>query len=361
MPMQIFLKDLPVLSVETDGNCRILDFDHLPFALRKEKVAFPDFYEWASNRTLSIGRTHAKEILNAFRISQTNRFAICKACRGLSLQDAYWIRQDGDAADWSKINLFHNPLSLFVAGLSLSGDTGFIPQPETPPDPIHTPELTTLGVTAKGWFRERDGLYLYKIGKNELAADAILSAARIPHLSYQEAGAAEKEKYLSASRREWVDHVGEVLVKSKLFTSPELSMVTFEEFRTFCGHYGLDAYEQAMKMDPSAYRRMQIADYLLNNSDRHEQNWGFFMENRSGKLVGYCPLFDHDHAFSPRDPIYSQTSVSYVTLKEAALTAMREEPVDLRPVLDLEKPFFLDDEKWTAVLGRVKICNSELL
>lgn len=35
----------------------------------------------------------------------------------------------------------------------------------------------------------------------------------------------------------------------------------------------------------------------LNNRDRHEQSWGFLMENISGKIIGYCPLFDHDHTF----------------------------------------------------------------
>ena len=82
--MQLLLKDKPILDIQDNGICRILDFDRLPFALRKENVTFVDFIEWASNRTLSIGRSYAKEILNSLRLSQTNRFAVCKACRGLS-------------------------------------------------------------------------------------------------------------------------------------------------------------------------------------------------------------------------------------------------------------------------------------
>ena len=104
-----------------------------------------DFVEWASNRTLSIGRSYAKEILNTLRLSQSNRYAVCKACRGLSLED-------------------------------------------------------------------------------------------------------------------------------------------------FCNAYGMNPYEEAKKIDSEFYLKMQIADYLLNNNDRHEQNWGFFMDNHTGKLFGYCPL-----------------------------------------------------------------------
>ena len=59
--MQLLLKNKPLLDVEENGVCTILDFDRLPFALRKENITLIDFIEWASNRTLSIGRSYAKE------------------------------------------------------------------------------------------------------------------------------------------------------------------------------------------------------------------------------------------------------------------------------------------------------------
>ena len=104
-----------------NGICNVLDFERLPFALRKQNITLADFIEWASNRTLSIGRSYAKEILNSLRLSQTNRYAVCKACRGLSLEDSYWSRQDGDGKTWEEVNLFHNPLTLFITEISLSG------------------------------------------------------------------------------------------------------------------------------------------------------------------------------------------------------------------------------------------------
>ena len=53
---------------------------------------------------------------------------------------------------------------------------------------------------------------------------------------------------------------------------------------------------------------MQIADYILGNEDRHGANFGFFMDNRSGKLQGLYPLMDRGHAFSEDGDISSQTS-----------------------------------------------------
>lgn len=52
--MFLMLKDCPVLEISEAGACGILDFDRLPFALRREGVTFPEFVEWAANRSLSM-------------------------------------------------------------------------------------------------------------------------------------------------------------------------------------------------------------------------------------------------------------------------------------------------------------------
>lgn len=349
--MQLLLKDKPLLDIQADGSCIIRDFDRLPFGLRKEKVTFVEFMEWASNRTLSIGRSYAKEILNTLRLPQSNRYAVCKACRGLSLEDAYWIRDERDEKTWEEVNLFRNPLSLFITEVSLSG-RNLRYQPEIMGGQIHTPELTTLGASAKGWIRKEDGLYLHKVGKYEIPSDEILTALGIPHISYQISREDEINSYLSEERKQWIESTGEKLVNSKLFTSEEISLVTFEEFRSFCEGYGLNAYEEAEKIDREFYLTMQIADYILNNNDRHEQNWGFLMDNESGKLTGFCPLFDHDHAFASYEGVISQTTAEPVSLYEAAVQAQKEWRMDLSGLEEMKKPLLLSEKQWLQVLER---------
>ena len=87
--MQLLLKDTPVLEIQDDGTCIVLDFECLPFALRKENISYTEFVEWVMNRTLFLGHSYAKEISNTLRLSQSNRYAIFKTCRGFSLEDAY--------------------------------------------------------------------------------------------------------------------------------------------------------------------------------------------------------------------------------------------------------------------------------
>ena len=350
--MQLLLKDTPVLEIQENGICTVLEFDRLPFSLRKEKVTFIDFIEWASNRTLSIGRSYAKEILNTLRLSQTNRYAVCKACRGLSLEDAYWIRQDGDRKTWEEVNLFRNPLSLFVTEVSLSGTNIRYSAEAGDSQNIHTPELTTLWASAKGWIRRDGKLSLHKVGKYEIPADQILTALGIPHIHYRISSDEEVGAYLTEERKQWIAGVGEAVVNSELFTSEEVSLVTFEEFEIFCRNYGMNPYHEAVRMGREAYLEMQIADYILNNNDRHEQNWGFLMENATGKLTGFCPLFDHDHAFVNYKNVMSQTTEGEMSLWEAALRAQHELEIDLRGLSEMDKPTFLSDEQWRAVQDR---------
>lgn len=351
--MQLLLRDEPILDIQENGKCTILDFDRLPFALRSNSVTFVDFIEWASNRTLSIGRSNAKEILNALRLSQTNRFAVCKACRGLSLEDAYWIRQKDDQKTWNEVNLFHNPLTLFVTEISLSGTNFHYSAEVKEQHNIHTPELTTLGASAKGWIRQNGRLYLHKIGKYEIPADQILTAMDISHIHYYVSADQEIDSYLTQERKEWIDGVDEKVVNSELFTSEELSLVTFEEFAIFCAHYGMNPYSEAEKIDREFYLKMQIADYILNNSDRHEQNWGFLMENETGKLIGFCPLFDHDHAFAKYDNIMSQTTDAVMTLEDAAVLAQKEIRLDLSSLAKMKQPQLLGNAQWCEVRKRL--------
>ena len=270
------------------------------------------------------------------------------------MEDSYWIRQDGDNRTWNEVNLFYNPLSLFITEVSLSGRNHHYKVDVQVNQTIHTPELTTLGASAKGWVRHEDGLHLHKVGKYEIPASEILDALEIEHIPYMNSSDEDLHVYLSEERKEWIQGVGEVMVHSKLFTSEDVSMVAFEEFAVFCRNYGLNPYEEAKNIDREFYLKMQIADYILNNNDRHEQNWGFFMENATGKIIGYCPLFDHDHTFVPYDNVLSQTTEEAKTLLEAALEAQEELKMDLTKLFQMECPALLSEKQWEKVLGRAR-------
>ena len=345
----IMLKDIPVLEIE-DYRCKILNYELLPISLRYPDVNYDDvMHGWTENRTMNIGRTNAKKLLAGFRISQSNPYMIARLLHFASLSDCYWMKDAEETFTWEQVSLFENPWEKAVTSTALLGTNQTF---RTLVQKIHTPEFTAQGMAAKAWIREADGLYLYKVGKKELPASGILDALHIPHVSYIEAENSSLEKIADRNHIEKIYKSGEKIVKCRIISSEETALVPWEDFQVYCSYHDKNEYDMVKEMDAANYYKMQIADYILGNEDRHGANFGFYMDNRSGKLQGLYPLMDHDHAFSEDEDIPSQTSEQDETLQQAAYKAMNHAEVSFDNVLAMKKPEDLGDTQWKAVLGR---------
>ena len=347
----IMLKDVPVLEIE-DYRCKILNYELLPISLRYPDVNYDDvMHGWTENRTMSIGRTNAKKLLAGFRISQSNPYMIARLFHFASLSDCYWMKDAEETFTWEQVSLFENPWEKAVTSTALLGTNQTF---HTLVQKIHTPEFTAQGMAAKAWIREADGLYLYKVGKKELPASGILDSLHIPHVSYIEAENSSLEKIADRNHIEKIYKSGEKIVKCRIISSEETALVPWEDFQVYCSYHDKNEYDMVKEMDAANYYKMQIADYILGNEDRHGANFGFYMDNRSGKLQGLYPLMDHDHAFSEDGDIPSQTSEQDETLQQAAYKAMNHAEVSFDNVLAMKKPEDLGDTQWKAVLGRCR-------
>ena len=347
----IMLKDVPVLEIE-DYRCKILNYELLPISLRYPDVNYDDvMHGWTENRTMNIGRTNAKKLLAGFRISQSNPYMIARLFHFASLSDCYWMKDAEETFTWEQVSLFENPWEKAVTSTALLGTNQTF---RTLVQKVHTPEFTAQGMAAKAWIREADGLYLYKVGKKELPASGILDALHIPHVSYIEAENSSLEKIADRNHIEKIYKSGEKIVKCRIISSEETALVPWEDFQVYCSYHDKNEYDMVKEMDAANYYKMQIADYILGNEDRHGANFGFYMDNRSGKLQGLYPLMDHDHAFSVDEDIPSQTSEQDETLQQAAYKAMNHAEVSFDNVLAMKKPEDLGDTQWKAVLGRCR-------
>lgn len=349
MGILLMAKDIPIMKIE-DGKCNVLCPKLLPYSIRKANVSIEDFYgAWINGRAIQLSRTNSKMILNSMRTSQTNSFAICKACHGLSLTDMYWFKDETEEISWNDVNLIKNEISRGMASTALMGDV------LKENGKIHTPELTTQGVTAKAWVKNAGTMFLYKIGKKELAASAILEALGFSHVNYEKVKGKELDAVVTPQRKEQLRALGEEVVKCELLTNETRSMVNFEEYQIFCENHGKNVYEATAKLDLKHYLEMQVADYIINNVDRHTANWGYFMDNQSGELLELYPLLDHDHAFSDIEEMPSQTTEVEMDLKTAALLAQSELHADLDELYKMDCPEGLDQIKWKAVQKRADI------
>lgn len=334
-------------------------------SLRYEGVGFDDvMHGWTENRTMSMGKTNAKRLLAGFGISQSNPYLVAKLFHFTSLTDCYWMKEEGEQAQWKDVSLFRNRLEKAVSATALLGVPGSFKDQvrdsvkrhgaERPRIRIHTPELTAQGLAAKAWIRERGGMYLYKVGKKELAASRILDALGIPHVVYEEAEESALARIADQKRIDYIKETDEKIVKCRMITSEQKAIVSWEDFQMYCAYHDMDEYAYVTERDPRGYYTMQIVDYILANEDRHGANFGFYMDNRTGKLLELYPLMDHDRSFSEEDALPSQTSPEEETLEAAAVRAAGLWEIDYEAVLRMEKPEELSQAQWKGVLERIR-------
>lgn len=340
------MKNTKVLETNKDGSIMIYEEKLLPFSLQKEDLTYEDFFfNWLSVRPLSIGRTNAKAILNNAGIPQ-NSLTIARICHGMNLSDCYWVKEREEDTSWDKDNLYDHDMDPLYADTALTGKSHHLSK-----DKFHTPELTAQGVSAKCWIKENDGIYLYKVGRKELPASEILDVLGIDHVHYEKAE--QLKEYLSKDRIKKIEDVGEIIVRSKLITNQQQGIIPFEEFAVWCANQEIDdEYEEAKRRDEKSYYEMQIADYILNNSDRHVGNWGFYFDVEENKLQGMYPLMDHDHSFDEEETLMSQTNEGK-TLLEAARIAQAQLNLPVKDILEIPKPEYLMDNEWEQVRKRV--------
>lgn len=340
------MKNTKVLETNKDGSIMIYEEKLLPFSLQKEDLTYEDFFfNWLSVRPLSIGRTNAKAILNNAGIPQ-NSLTIARICHGMNLSDCYWVKEREEDTSWDKDNLYDHDMDPLYADTALTGKSHHLSK-----DKFHTPELTAQGVSAKCWIKENDGICLYKVGRKELPASEILDVLGIDHVHYEKAE--QLKEYLSKDRIKKIEDVGEIIVRSKLITNKQQGIIPFEEFAVWCANQEIDdEYEEAKRRDEKSYYEMQIADYILNNSDRHVGNWGFYFDVEENKLQGMYPLMDHDHSFDEEETLMSQTNEGK-TLLEAARIAQAQLNLPVKDILEIPKPEYLMDNEWEQVRKRV--------
>lgn len=301
--MYLMLKDTKVLYFDLeDFIAETIREDLLPYYLRlnlRKQVFNKDILHniqevksYLSSRVLSLSRDNAKQIYAAFQIPQIdsvdNRVNICIKCKGVSIQDSYWIKEDNENVNWANVNIRQNKLRDII-DLSLSGVNPTITTSNI------CPELTTKGLFRKGWIRLGDNLYLLKSDKNqdnvntrmEVLASDILGCFknRIDTVAYV------------SDTKNTVD--GEALVSiCKNFVGEKYSFVEAWEVMEYVKRCGMDFAQYCMKRWGMKFASIPVLDYIVLNTDRHTQNYGFLMNNETGEIEQLAPLFDFNCALT---------------------------------------------------------------
>lgn len=325
-----------VATVSTLGRAKILNEKFMPYDMYLEDSNdFDDlvnnlanFYYWCASRVLSLDRTYAKVIMNSLGVSQAvtdqDRAQISLSYHCVSLNDVYWIRTAGEAVTFEELNLYDNKLNEAIIPLPLKGKHLTVTNKELAPD------LSTKGCFPKAWIRRGTEFYLLKDGgkdvvHRELLASRICQCFDVPQVVYEE---------------DFYD--GEMVTRSIIVTSKQYSIISKLAYDVYAINNDMDTIAECIRLDPIAYYGMNILDYLVGNTDRHPENWGFFIDNATNQPISLYPLMDFNMSFQTYDKLDGancQTVGSRkLTQREAAIEAVKE--IGLRQVRDIDMTMF---------------------
>ncbi|MCL2853582.1 MAG: hypothetical protein FWE20_11250 [Defluviitaleaceae bacterium] len=78
--------------------------------------------KWLERRVIPKNRTFVEEILRTFGLSIGNTKGIIDVCKGLSLNDSYWIVPESFDGRFSDFNLYENRFSEILSLVAYTGE-----------------------------------------------------------------------------------------------------------------------------------------------------------------------------------------------------------------------------------------------
>lgn len=266
--------------------------------------------KWLKHRTIPKNRAYVHNFLSKCGLDVNRPINIINVSKGLSLNDCYWVVEEGFDGSFDDYNLYDNNFSQILALIAF---TGYGSSVRT--SLASCPEFTTNGMLPKCWRRQRGSIRLYKGGT--FGASNTGNEPYSEFYAYQVAEAMNIDA-IPYGLSKWK---GELCSTCDLFTSKEFSFMPVGRVVAAGGMKGVrEYYETLGKEFVAALDDMLVLDALIFNTDRHFGNFGFLVDNKTNKIVAPAPLFDHGNSllnFAGRDDLFSDE-----TLKKYADTRL---------------------------------------
>ena len=263
----------------------------LDLELNNESLA-----KWLRHRTIPNNRAYVHNFLSKCGLNINRPMTIIRVSKGLSLNDCYWVVEEGFDGTYDKFNLYENRFSQVLALIAFTGYGSSIRTSFA-----SCPEFTTNGMLPKCWRRIDGKILLYKGGTS--------GASNTGNEPYSEYYAYQIAEILgvNAVRYGLSKWKNELCSTCELFTSKKYSYMPVGRLVTSGGMMAVrQYYENLGQVFISALNDMLVFDAVIINTDRHFGNFGFMIDNNTNKIVAPAPLFDHGNSllnFAGRDDL----------------------------------------------------------
>lgn len=241
---------------------------------------YEDLASFLEGRKAPKHRKHIEKLLTQYGCDELEGFL--RVTHALSLNDTFWVKEEGSSLNWPEVSLFQNPFNELISMAAFDGilsDTDFSST---------SPEFGTDGYYAKCWVRDGEAIRLLKAGSethmleplSEFFASQVASVLCPNSVRYD---------------LQWYH---EQLVSScNLFTSEKVGLAkaaTLGLRGSMNAKEIVEAFERFGGED--TIRRMYVLDAVILNTDRHLGNFGALYDTETLTLLGAAPLFDNNRS-----------------------------------------------------------------
>ena len=286
--------DLPLLTFEANMDSADTDLhiikvyeENRSFLPLNLTVSEDGVERWLRHRTIPKNRAYVDALLSKVGLSLNRPLGIITVCKGLSLNDCFWVDAEGSGDTFAKVNLYDNRFSQVLAAIAF---TGYGSSVRT--SLASCPEFSTNGMLPKCWRRQNGKIYLYKGGTSGFSNLGFEPYSEL--YAYQVAQAMG----VNAIRYTLTKDLKKTLCsKCELFTSKDYAYMPIGHIVTEGGFAAVfDYYQQLGEAYVQALRDMLVFDAVVCNTDRHFGNFGLMIDNATNTIARPAPLFDHGNS-----------------------------------------------------------------
>ena len=322
-------KDLDVAMMKMDVRTGMIEYvlsvylpEELPAGCAPDGTGLG---EWWKLRAIPDSRKGIRQVLS--RLSEATSQSLMLSSYGLSLTDHYWIQPVGQELYWKDLNFYENNFEDELGDILTDSE-----RDRSVPDGISklSPSVSVNGDMKKKWIIRGGRRYLLKVNPNyhsQQAVNEVIAGKLHERLGWK--------NYVSYDMGTiYISGRGYPCSLSPMFTSAETEFVSaYQIVADYKVPNDVSLYEalirQAVSLgaDEQEVRAfleyMILTDFILTNTDRHLNNFGFLYDPQQHRLSGMAPLFDtgnslfYDYDVIPHGGNLLDISVNSFSKREA--------------------------------------------
>ena len=291
-------KDLDVAMMKMDVRTGMIEYvlsvylpEELPAGCAPDGTGLG---EWWKLRAIPDSRKGIRQVLS--RLSEATSQSLMLSSYGLSLTDHYWIQPVGQELYWKDLNFYENNFEDELGDILTDSE-----RDRSVPDGISklSPSVSVNGDMKKKWIIRGGRRYLLKVNPNyhsQQTVNEVIAGKLHERLGWK--------NYVSYDMGTiYISGRGYPCSLSPMFTSAETEFVSaYQIVADYKVPNDVSLYEalirQAVSLgaDEQEVRAfleyMILTDFILTNTDRHLNNFGFLYDPQQHRLSGMAPLFD---------------------------------------------------------------------